>query len=321
MNTDPVMAWREALRDDLRVAGPPAVQMLDGDLPLDPTALLAALQAAGLLDEATAGDPELARLRDHLVHAVRRRPERVDEALRALDLDIGLAAAEDRVDALHAVVALGGLANALPPGRARARVEDALAREEAEVALLDDGDAELAEAAARIADALDLAEDHPLATILALLAEPAPAPSEAAFAEGVRRAEARLFPSLLDAWVTRLTRLPGELGAWVRGVAAQPVLAFGGAGEPEPIPERRLLARTDEAEVCLLRIGGSLAIEWAGEGAPPVGAVLNPGATALASAPALVGGSAVWLFGAPPDGAPSVTLLFGDRAPWRVELA
>lgn len=309
MTIEPVLEWRDALRDDLRLAGPAAIRMLSGTLAPDPLVLLPALQAAGLLDQETCGEPDLAALRSTLLGAAYREADRLAAVVEEVDLAVGLLHAEDRIDALHRLVALGGLANALPPGRARRAVEDALACEEADLALADLGDEDLLQVAILISDALDLDADHPLSRVLPLLTAVAQVPGEEAFAAGVRSAEAVLFAPRLEQWAARLSE---RVRAWVAGLVQQPALALGGAGDLTPIPERRVVAETALEELCLLCVGDELAIEWVGDGPAPTSARL--GERALLPLPTLVPGSAIWTLGDPSGDAMVVTLEFPGRA-------
>ncbi len=85
MSTDTPADYRASLREQLAVAGPAALDMLNGSAALDVPTLVAAAQAAGLLDHVTVGEPALRTLRRQLVEAIRRSPL-LEAALEQLDL-------------------------------------------------------------------------------------------------------------------------------------------------------------------------------------------------------------------------------------------
>ena len=309
------MDYRRALRDELAVAGTPAVAMLAGTSPLDPIVVMSALKAAGLLGERGSGQPELWRqlergargpLMGRVLDLVAREPEAPE--------------GDDPDERLLAIVALAGVA-AMTGGAHRERLDMALAGVEAEGALSGGHEPALAEYACALMDALDLDAEHPAAQLLGVFAS-APVPElEGAFARGRTRAANGLFPGLLARWVLRLRGVNSQFADWVEAQAATPILAFADDELPAPIPQRRLVAARADAEVCLLRRGDDLVLEWLGDGAAPTGAFLGDDGRPLERAESLVEGAVSWRLGEPPVGAPTVRLVSADAADWCFTLA
>ena len=283
------LAYRTALREELRLAGPLAMEMLWGRASIDPIVVLTAAKAAGLLPlepgDLRAGVAAAAGLAS------------LGEALDAVSLDLSLQDEED----LHALLALAGVA-AVARGEPHARLEDALARAEADIATSDSQDATVATLALSLRDTLDLDDDHPAARLLELIASP-PVPD-------LHRAPA----PIRAAWIAKLQ---GQVATFL---AAQnrPVPAYAADDALPAMADRHVLATGDGEEIGLLVVGEDVWIEWAGDGpAPPHGAELN--GVPLAPRPS-VSGNAAWSLGAPPTGTPVVRLRFPDRPDWIVEL-
>ncbi len=256
MTPDPVKSYRSALRAELLEAGPAALEMLAGERPSDPVVLLSAWKAAGLLP--LSASPEERKIREALLAQKPVLPELIwPEQLAAL---------EDQEEQLYELVALLGIAAAVPPLRSQAErlLEDfslALALEEAPL--------HLQETARFLADALDLDESHYAARLLAdyTAALPALAPIQAAVDRGISVAEKKQNLGSFWAWLRQTsTQLSDRIAGWLEGQAGQRSLAFAASDDGPQLHDRLLIHKNPE--LCLLRIGDDVVLEVDGAHTP-----------------------------------------------------
>jgi hypothetical protein len=208
MSTDTPADYRASLREQLAVAGPAALDMLNGSAALDVPTLVAAAQAAGLLDHVTVGEPALRTLRRQLVEAIRRSPL-LEAALEQLDLSAtaykmtGLDL-DDQQEVLHQLIGMAGLVQILPEALAE-RLEAPLILAEGTALASPELVASLASMAGWIADQLDLDADHRVSLLLSAFEDAALTDEvvldESALARGMAAAGASFRRTRLSAWI------------------------------------------------------------------------------------------------------------------------
>ena len=303
--------FHTSLRDQLEQTGPLAMGMLCGHAPPDFMILLSALQAAGLLDETTAGTPELRRLRRELIHAAAESdlPLAAVEALEpaAHFQEIAAMAPDEQEETLHQIVALAGVAEVVPPAVQRL-LDPALSYVEAAALMEPEHLVKLAPLAGWISDQLDLDRDHRAARLLRHIAE-TPELAAIEFDEAhVRQTIAALSNtmghSMLWEWADKFKDIAPGLAAFLQKVDAVLVCAIDEQPRSEVFPERILLHDGVEEEVSLCMHAGEMFLEW--DGPPelcPTRAQLQPDGSDLErEAETFVAGTALWVFDWPPPG-------------------
>ncbi len=321
---------RASLRGQLEASGPAALAMLSGQAPLEPETLRRALQAAGLLDDVTVGDPALRALRRTLVHRA-RGSELARRGLEGLDLDpAGYALDPESLGEPEAfllrLLGLAALVELDLPG-VTALIEPALTQAEG-VALMEPARAvPLASLAARLGDLLDLDEEHRAAALLLALEESALATPLAldrdALARGMAAAGALLQRSRLRAWIEQIASSARTLAE--RLEAEQPLVAAaaGHQGRRDAVPARVPLLDSPREELFLTSHAGVLYLEWAGDDAlRPERVTLEPGAIELEpQAERFEDETLLWSMGWPPAAAVEAVLLHRAGGVARVRLA
>ncbi len=330
MNTQDRADYQSTLREQLSQAAPAALEMLAGSAPLDPVILLAAAQAAGLLDRTTVGEPELRQLREALVEAL-RASDMLSQALGYLELGPGRYALEgsephEREETLHQLVALAALSEVGPPSVGEG-VEAALCFAEGTALLEPQEAASLAPLAGWMADQLGLDDEHRVSRLLRVFEDAALAEDialdEAALRRGMAAAAANLRRSRLAAWIDKLAQCARKLAEGLRH--AEPQVAQCAADQPrsQAIPARNKLSTQDGEELFLTVHGGSVFLEW--DGPPqrrPERATLEPaGVELLPETELFEEGTRLWSMGWPPAQAVEYVVLHRTGGSTRVELA
>ena len=309
MSTQQSADFRATLREQLAVAGPAALEMLAGAAPLDAAILIAAAQAAGLLDHVTVGEPALRSLRSELVDAL-ARSSRVALALDQLELStaaytLDVDVLDDQQETLHQLVSLAGLAEALPEALA-VRVEAPLVLAEGTALMAPDRVAPLAPLAAWLSDQLDLDDGHRVHLLLSAVEDAVvgceAALDEAAMARGMAAAAARARRPRLAAWIELLSRIsPGLVEPFHHGGA---LVARCAAEQPrtEAHPVRVEIESSDPEGLYLTAHDRRLFLEWDGpEGRAPERATLEPGGIELEEEQELFEpGTRLWSMSLPP---------------------
>jgi hypothetical protein len=293
MTPDPVKSYRSALRAELLEAGPAALEMLAGQRPGDPVVLLSAWKAAGLLPISTS--PEERRLRERLLAEKPLLPELIwpDQ----------LAAPEEREEQLYELVALLGVATAVPSLQLQA---ERLLEDFSLALALEETPPDLRETARFLLDTLDLDESHYAARLLAdyAAALPALAPIQAAVDRGISGAEKRLNPGSFWAWLREAgTRISADITRWLKDQADRPTLAFAASDDGPRLHDRLLIHKNPEA--CLLRIDDDVVLEVDGAESPVPQVEGRP----LEERPPLEEGTRLWKL---PSAIPDQVLL-GDQ--------
>ena len=310
MSTNTPADYRASLREQLAVAGPAALDMLNGAAVLDVSTLMAAAQAAGLLDHVTVGEPALRTLRRQLVEAM-RRSSLVEAALEQLDLSSTAYAMEgleldDQQEILHQLVGLAGLAQVLPEALAD-RLEAPLVQAEGTALANPELVAPLASMAGWIADQLDLDDDHRVNLLLSAIEESALADEvvldEPALARGMAAAGASFRRTRLSAWIDTFT----QIGPWIADRLRQdePLVAHCADDQPrsEANPVRVRIASMDDEELYLTSHSGRLFLEWDGpsERAPERVTLEPSGGDLQAEEQLFEEGTRLWSLGWPPS--------------------
>ncbi|MFH1468458.1 MAG: hypothetical protein ABIO70_28975 [Pseudomonadota bacterium] len=329
MTTKPPLDFCASLREQLALAGPPAVEMLTGRAPPDTLILLSAVQAAGLLDETTAGSPDLRRLRREILRAAESSAA-LEAAVAALDPEAQIhelpeLPPDEQEDALHRLVALAGLAEAGPPA-VRRRIEPALSHLEA-CAIMDPGRlVALADLSVWLTDQLDLHDEHRAVRLLGHLSETPLLAGLEVDDEATRRTIAALSTSMglsmVAEWAEKLlgcTRVLADLLPCL-----EPELRSAPPGSLAGQLPRRMPLYIDPPEyiaVCLFR--GEMYLEWSGPPERcPVRVVLDPAGIELArEEETFTRDTVVWSFGWPPPGDVAGLVLHRGGGALRVSLA
>jgi len=309
MSTNLPVDYRQSLQEQLAVAGPLALEILDGAADLDVSILMAAAQAAGLLDHDTVGDRALRTLRRELVDALARSPV-TPQAIDALELSTAAYAfdglsLDDQQELLHQLVGLAGLAEALPDALAE-RLEAPLMQTEGTALTAPDQLVALAPLAEWFADQLDLDDEHRVNLLLSAFEDAALADEvvldEPALARGMAAAAASFRRTRLSAWIDRFA----QVGPWIADRLQQdePLVAHCAADEPraDANPVRVRISATPEEELFLTSHGGRLYLEWDGpSGLAPERAILEPSGVQLeAEDEVFEEGTRLWCLGWPP---------------------
>jgi hypothetical protein len=318
-----------SLCHQLELAGPPAIAMLTGRAPPDFMVLLTAMQAAGLLDETTAGTPDLRRLRRELIQAAKNSGVLLS-AVEALEpascfQEITELSPDEQEEALHRIVALAGVAE-VGPAEVQRLIDPALSYVEAAAVMEPEGLLGLARIAGWISDQLDLAEGHRATRLLRHIAEtPELAAIEFDEAE-VRQVIAGLSStmghSMLWEWAEKLGDFARNLAVRLREVDG--VLCASQEEQPrsEVFPERIRLHHDHLEEVSLCLHAGEMLLEWMGPPELcPTRAELTPEGGDLKQEPeTFVAGTVLWSFDWPPPGDVRAVALHRDGGPLLVPL-
>ena len=328
----------------LEEAGPAALQMMRGDTSIDPLVLLAAVQAASLLQGKAPQDNGRGAALQALVLAAGPTSSALAEAVGALDLepdavDVGaegswasgadggtdldeLASGDDLDERFHRLVVLAAL---LPwvPAAAAALLQPVVDRN-LWLLMAHPLDFVTLTRQARFLDrTLALPEGHPAGELLgaAAVCEDASAmPLEVGQGSRVMElAERRLRLSPGSSLVAWLGDVALGLARWLEAQLALPVPATTATAGSHRPPPRYLVARDatgDEVTFAVHR--GQVRLEWTGEGAAPESAQVVPGGGPLQRVSS-VAGSAAWELVAPPDGGDGVRLSWHDRV-WNIPL-
>ena len=184
--------YRASLQAQLDIAAEAVIEMLRGVREPDVVVLVAALEAASLLDDVTVG-PAHRAARAQVLDAARGSSVLAWLGGTALDLRLDPLPEDDleREARLHQWVTLAALVPLLPRGAAR-RVEAFTDEIRGQALARPDAFADLAATAGWIRDQLDLPEDHPAMGLLEDLATEAEAVPAEAVARGYAAARARL---------------------------------------------------------------------------------------------------------------------------------
>ena len=289
-----VSDYRASLRSQLADAAAAAVAMLRGERAPDAVALVAALEAASLLDEVTVG-PEQRVARAAVLAAA--QGSAALPWLTSTALDLRPAPMPDDELERHAEVqrwlTLAALLPLLPTGAAQ-RVQAALDDVEGQLVARPDAYADLAPLARWTLDQLDLAGEHPACVLLRELEDTASAlpVSVGAVERAYQRAQAQRFPAPAP-WLTVATdRLNRRWSACLSGQQQAPMLAYAtDQGHVSAPPARQVVWEGGgEFELCLVVDAGGLFLELM----PAADATLSLDGSALASVAPLVEGARCW---------------------------
>ena len=278
MTPDPVQSYRSALRAELLEAGPAALEMCAGQRPVDPVILLSAWKAAGLLPVSASAEERA--LREQLLALSPELPELTWPTL--------LAAPDDQEEQLYELVALMGLAAAIPAVRPQA---EKLLEEFSLALALEDPPKHIQDLAAFLEDALDLDDQHYAARLLQDFSRPLPelALTRAAVERGIAAAREKVYSGSFWSWLRDAGgRLSTEIKRWLEDHTPLPSLAFA-ASEDGPRLHDRLRIHS-APEVCLMRLGEELVLEVDGSDTP----VPRAAGQSLEELPPLVEGTRLW---------------------------
>jgi hypothetical protein len=269
--------YRARLAQQLELVGPTALEMLAETTPVDPTLLMAALEAATLLSDHTT-PTAVAPLRAQVLREVERSSvvdRLVREHLSPAPLDWPDHDPLEREARVQELVALAGL-RTLVSSSERWRLDHILDDATASFELYPESFADLAEVAIYLDDELDLAPSHTVSAFLdalRLTAVVADEPiEEAAFEAAFQAARASVSTSDSSTLATKWSELWAGFGQRVRqlveAVEAQPALALAADGSDETaVPrERIVLWRGDgRGELNLVAADHELQVEWFGQ--------------------------------------------------------
>jgi hypothetical protein len=286
--------YRSALRAQLADAAPAAVAMLRGERPPDAVVLLAALEAASLLDEVTVGADQRAA-RAAVLAAAPGSAALPWLTGTALDLRPVLMPDDEleRHTEVQRWVSLAALLPLLPAGASR-RVQEALDDIQGHLVAHPDAYGDLAPLARWTLDQLDLPGGHPAVLLLRELEatqDTVPLPA-AAVARAYQRAQAQLFP-VPASWLNALiSRVRGDVAAFLDTQRLAPVQAFATDQGLVAAPRARQLLWEGggQFELCLVVDARAVVLELM----PAAAAILRLDGQALPPAPSLVEGACCW---------------------------